>query len=70
MSKSMYAEAKERYAKLGIGGFRLDVADELSDSFIADIRRVLRENTEEPILYGEVWEDASNKIAYGQRKKY
>ena len=58
------------YARMGIGGFRLDVADELSDSFIADIRSILRENTEAPILYGEVWEDASNKIAYGQRKSY
>lgn len=58
------------YAKLGIGGFRLDVADELSDSFIADIRKALRQNTDDPILFGEVWEDASNKIAYGQRKKY
>lgn len=58
------------YAKLGIGGFRLDVADELSDSFIADIRKSLRANANAPILYGEVWEDASNKIAYGQRKRY
>ena len=58
------------YAKLGIGGFRLDVADELSDSFIADIRSALRANANSPILYGEVWEDASNKIAYGQRKSY
>ncbi len=60
----------EKYAKLGIVGFRLDVADELSDEFLAKIKNKLREVNPESLLYGEVWEDASNKIAYGKRKKY
>lgn len=60
----------EKYAKMGISGFRLDVADELSDEFISEIKRVLSENVEQSLLYGEVWEDASNKIAYDTRKKY
>lgn len=60
----------EKYAKMGISGFRLDVADELSDEFISEIKRVLSENCEQSVLYGEVWEDASNKIAYDTRKKY
>ena len=60
----------EKYSKLGIAGFRLDVADELSDSFIAKIKSKLLENTEPTLLYGEVWEDASNKIAYDKRKHY
>ena len=58
------------YAKMGIGGFRLDVADELTDDFIRDIRRRLREHQPDAVLYGEVWEDASNKIAYGKRRAY
>ncbi len=58
------------YARLGIGGFRLDVVDELSDGFVADIRKRLSENGQDCILYGEVWEDASNKVAYGVRKSY
>lgn len=59
-----------KYSKLGIDGLRLDVADELSDSFIAGIKEALNENNSTSILYGEVWEDASNKIAYDKRKKY
>ena len=60
----------EKYAKMGIGGFRLDVVDELSDDFTCDIKRVLLKNNPEALLYGEVWEDPSNKIAYGKRKRY
>ena len=60
----------EHYASLGIAGMRLDVADELSDSFISKIKSKLAEINPKTILYGEVWEDASNKIAYGKRKKY
>jgi len=60
----------EKYAKMGVYGFRLDVADELSDSFIGDIKKKLDDVNGNSILYGEVWEDASNKIAYGTRKTY
>ena len=60
----------EKYAKLGIRGFRLDVVDELSDDFIQSVKKRLNEVNTSSVLYGEVWEDASNKIAYGRRKKY
>ncbi len=60
----------DKYAKMGIGGFRLDVADELSDSFIEEIKATLNESNKSSVLYGEVWEDASNKIAYGKRRRY
>ena len=59
-----------KYAAMGIDGFRLDVADELSDEFISEIKRVLNEHNSQSVLYGEVWEDASNKIAYSTRKRY
>ena len=59
-----------KYSRLGVDGFRLDVIDELSDDFVSDIKRVLSENNSRSILYGEVWEDPSNKIAYGKRKQY
>ncbi|HBJ19461.1 MAG TPA: hypothetical protein DDY70_06995, partial [Clostridiales bacterium] len=58
------------YAALGVAGFRLDVADELSDDFIADIKKTLTKQNPAATLYGEVWEDASNKIAYDARKRY
>ncbi len=60
----------EKYASMGIDGFRLDVADELPDEFIAGIKQALNNKNKTSILYGEVWEDASNKIAYDKRKKY
>lgn len=60
----------EKYRDMGIYGYRLDVADELSDEFIAKIRHRLGEDGKDRILYGEVWEDASNKSSYGSRRRY
>ena len=59
-----------RWLRLGASGWRLDVADELPDSFIAHIRQVMHETASYAVLIGEVWEDASNKIAYSQRRRY
>ena len=60
----------DKYAALGVDGFRLDVADELSDDFISQIKKRLNQHNKKSVLYGEVWEDGSNKIAYDVRKKY
>ncbi len=60
----------EKYTKMGILGFRLDVVDELSDDFVANIKSTMNSINQNTVLYGEVWEDGSNKIAYNQRKKY
>ncbi len=55
----------------GISGWRLDVADELPDEFLQLLRQVSEETCqEEPVLLGEVWEDGTNKISYGQRRMY
>ncbi len=59
-----------RWLRCGADAWRLDVADELPDSFIASIRRVMLEEKPDSFLLGEVWEDGSNKIAYSQRRKY
>ena len=58
------------WLRLGADGFRLDVVDELPDAFVERLRRRLRELNPEAILIGEVWEDASNKIAYNVRRRY
>lgn len=55
---------------LGAAGFRLDVADELPDDFIEDIRRAVKRHGREKYLLGEVWEDATNKWSYGKRRTY
>ncbi|MGD9678496.1 MAG: glycoside hydrolase family 13 protein [Vulcanibacillus sp.] len=54
----------------GIKGWRLDVADELPDEFIRILRNKMKELDNESIILGEVWEDASNKISYGSRRRY
>ena len=58
------------WLRLGADGFRLDVADELPDEFIALLRKRVKECKKESFVVGEVWEDASNKISYGVRRKY
>ena len=60
----------KKYSDMGIYGFRLDVADELSDNFISKIKERLSGDGRDTILYGEVWEDASNKSSYDNRRKY
>lgn len=60
----------KKWLKLGASGWRLDVADELPDSFIDNIREAVKSENKDAILIGEVWEDASNKEAYGQRRRY
>ena len=58
------------YMKMGVDGWRLDVADELESEFLSEIAAAVRQCREDAIIIGEVWEDASNKSAYGERKKY
>ena len=60
----------EHWLKLGADGFRLDVADELPDEFIKLLRDKVKEIKKDSFVLGEVWEDASNKISYGKRRKY
>ncbi len=60
----------EEYMKMGLGGFRLDVVDELGDELLGSICKKIYECRKDSIIVGEVWEDASTKIAYGKRRKY
>ena len=58
------------WLKLGADGFRLDVVDELPDAFVLRLKQRLRQIRPDALLIGEVWEDASNKISYGIRRRY
>ncbi len=60
----------EKYTALGVGGWRLDVVDELPEHFVKAIRNAVKGVNSDAVIIGEVWEDASNKIAYGIRRKY
>ncbi len=59
-----------KWLKLGASGWRLDVADELPDEFIAKIRSAGKAQKRDALLLGEVWEDASNKVSYSALRKY
>ena len=58
------------WLKAGCDGFRLDVADELPNEFLKLLKNKLRELNPDALLLGEVWEDASNKVAYGVYRRY
>ena len=60
----------EHWLKLGADGFRLDVVDELPNEFTKMLKDRIRQLKPDALLIGEVWEDASNKIAYGIRRRY
>ncbi len=59
-----------KWMQAGVSGWRLDVADELSEAFLDDFRRAVKEQSGDAVIIGEVWEDASDKVAYGQRRRY
>ncbi len=59
-----------KYMKMGIDGWRLDVVDELEGDVLDRIVSAIKDCKPDAIIIGEVWEDASNKIAYDERKRY
>lgn len=58
------------YFNLGFDGIRLDVVDEIPTPFVKKIRKVVKKLNANAVIIGEVWEDATNKIAYGNRREY
>ncbi|PKM73773.1 MAG: alpha-glycosidase [Firmicutes bacterium HGW-Firmicutes-16] len=59
-----------KWMSLGASGWRLDVADELSEGFLCELRKTVKASNPDALIIGEVWEDASNKVAYGYRRHY
>ena len=59
-----------RWLRTGVSGWRLDVADELPDCFLDRVRNAVKSENKDAVLLGEVWEDASNKISYGARRRF
>ena len=54
----------------GASGWRFDVADELPDEFLMQAKLSIKSKKKDAYVLGEVWEDASNKISYGNRRPY
>ncbi|MDD7796427.1 glycoside hydrolase family 13 protein [Clostridium sp. 'White wine YQ'] len=59
-----------KWMNIGVSGWRLDVADELPDEFIRILKERVRKEKLDSVVIGEVWEDASNKISYGNKRRY
>ncbi len=58
------------WVRRGACGWRLDVADELPVDLLRQMRQALKAADPDATLLGEVWEDASNKVAYGEPRCY
>ena len=60
----------KKWLRSGASGWRLEVVDELPDSFVKELRENVKSTDKDAVIIGEVWEDASNKVAYGEKRKY
>lgn len=60
----------KRWLRSGAAAWRLDVADELPMPFLRTLRAQVKAVRADAVVLGEVWEDASNKVAYGQLRSY
>ncbi|MBO7452611.1 MAG: glycoside hydrolase family 13 protein, partial [Clostridiales bacterium] len=61
----------ETWINRGASGLRLDVSDELPDSFIRQMRSSVQKYSDgKACVIGEVWEDASNKCSYGSYRDF
>lgn len=60
----------KHWLKKGASGWRLDVVDELPDFFVKILRAEAKKQNPDAVIIGEVWEDASNKVAYGEKRQY
>ena len=58
------------WTKKGVSGWRLDVVDELPDIFLDPLCTAIKRENDKALIVGEVWEDASYKIAYDVRRRY
>ena len=58
------------WLRSGASGYRLDVADELPDKTLETLRRSVKGEKPDSLIIGEVWEDATTKISYGERRRY
>ncbi|MDE7464696.1 MAG: glycoside hydrolase family 13 protein, partial [Clostridiales bacterium] len=59
-----------KWTRLGLGGWRLDIAERLSDSFIAHCVHAAKAENPDAVVYGEVFLDASNMVVDGERRRF
>lgn len=53
----------KKWMNLGVDAWRLDVANEISDNMLAEIKHVVRDCKKESYIVGEIWHNASEWIS-------
>ncbi len=60
----------EKWSKLGIDAWRLDVVDELPIDFTTALCKTIHSQSKDTLIVGEVWEDATTKVSYDEWRPY
>ncbi len=60
----------DKWNAAGIAGWRLDVVDELPVGFTTELCKAIKRGDSDRLIVGEVWEDVSVKVAYGEWRPY
>ncbi len=60
----------DKWTNMGVDGWRLDVVDELPVDFTTDLCKCIKSKSDDTFVVGEVWEDASVKVAYDKWRPY
>lgn len=58
------------WTRLGLGGWKLDVCERLSDEFISRCVRAAKQENPDAVMYGEVFMDATNMVTDGKRRSF
>lgn len=58
------------WTRMGLGGWRLDVCERLTDKFIEHCAHAVKTENPDAVVYGEVFMDASNAIVDNSRRSF
>ncbi len=58
------------WIRAGCSGVRLDVSDELPDSFLRLLRRRVKTENPDAYILGEIWEEPTARISYGHYRDF
>ena len=58
------------WIRKGCAGFRLDVSDEIPDSFLKLIRKRVKQEDPDALILGEIWEEPTARISYGRHRDF
>lgn len=58
------------WIRQGCAGFRLDVSDELPDSFLRLLRKRVKQECPGAYILGEIWEEPTARISYGSHRDF